>query len=263
MGGRQDNLERIAGAEPTVTTPGCAAHVGRSFPAPTLSVLVPIYNEARTLGGVIAAMDAADTCGAAREFVFIDDASTDGSLQILTNTLRDRSDAVVLRHSTNRGKGAAIRTGLAAARGDLILIQDADQEYDPGDWPSVLGPLLRGEADVVFGSRFRGSSQGWYVAHWCANRILSLHASVVYGRWITDVYTCYKAFRRRDLATAALREDGFGVDIELAARLSRARLRYREVPISYRGRTFSQGKKLRWRDGLMATWAVLKYRFCR
>ena len=193
------------------------------------------------------------------EIVVVDDGSTDGTDKILAAV--EDSTVRVVRHGTNRGKGAAIRTGLASARGDLILVQDADLEYDPDDWPRLLAPVLAGKASVVFGSRYMGEREATTLSRWMGDRALSLTASVLYNTTISDMETCYKLVDRKIFESLDLRGDGFDIEPEITAKLLRQGHRIYEVPISYAGRGQNEGRKFDWRDGLIAFWTLVRCRF--
>jgi glycosyltransferase involved in cell wall biosynthesis len=194
-----------------------------------------------------------------REVVVVDDGSSDGSDKIISaledSTLRQ------IRHEINQGKGAAVRTGIDAARGDLILIQDADLEYDPADWPRMLDPVLRGKARVVYGSRFTGERKNMFPLHWMANRMLTLTTNVLYRSTLSDMETCYKLFDREVLRGITIRSNGFDFEPEITAKVLRAGHRVYEVPVSYAGREVDEGKKITWRDGFTAFLALVRYRF--
>jgi len=225
----------------------------------TLSVVIPCYNEAATLASVLDAVRAAPVEN--MEIIVVDDASSDGSAELLEGELTGRIDRLI-RHPHNRGKGAALHSGIAAARGDWVLIQDADLEYDPQDYARLLRPMVDGEADVVYGSRFHG---GWrmgsgYRANWLANRFLSWFSNRFTGLGISDMETCYKVFRRELIQSLPLHEPRFGFEPEVTAALSRVPgIRLVEVPIRYDPRRFEQGKKIGWRDGIRAIWCILRY----
>jgi glycosyltransferase involved in cell wall biosynthesis len=225
-----------------------------------LSVVVPVFNERTTLTEIIRRMRAVDL-PMDREIVVVDDGSSDGSDKILT--AMEDSTVRVLSHRTNKGKGAAIRSGLEVVRGDLVLIQDADLEYDPEDWPKLIAPMLRGKADVVYGSRFTGERKNMLFWHWVGNRFLSLVTNVLYNTTISDMETCYKLFDRSVLAGITVESDRFEFEPEITAKLLRRGHRIYEVPISYSGREFHEGKKITWRDGIGALVTLVKYRFRR
>ncbi|MEX1008857.1 MAG: glycosyltransferase family 2 protein [Acidimicrobiia bacterium] len=223
-----------------------------------LSVIVPVYDERNTVAEIVRRMRAVDI-PLEREFVLVDDGSTDGTREVLRQ-LADSTVRVVY-HDQNRGKGAAIRTGLEQVTGDLVLVQDADLEYDPEDWPKLLAPVLRGKAQVVYGSRFTGERRNMLFLHWVGNRFLSLVTNVLYNTTLSDMETCYKLFDRRVLAGITLRASRFEFEPEVTAKVLRRGIRIYEVPISYAGREFHEGKKITWRDGLVALWTLVKYRF--
>ena len=194
-----------------------------------------------------------------REIIVVDDGSSDGTEKVLP-TLED-STVRVIRHTGNRGKGAAIRTGMESARGDLVLIQDADLEYDPEDWPKLLAPVLRGKARVVYGSRFTGEHTNLMYLHWIGNKFLSLVTNVLYNTTLSDMETCYKLFDRQVLEGITIRAQRFEFEPEITAKVLRKGYRIYEVPISYAGREFHEGKKITWRDGFGALATLIRYRF--
>jgi glycosyltransferase involved in cell wall biosynthesis len=225
-----------------------------------LSVIVPVYNERVTVAEVIRRIRAVDV-PVDVEVIVVDDGSSDGTDKVLS-ALGD-STVRTLTHPVNQGKGAAIRTGLGAARGDLVLVQDADLEYDPEDWPNLLEPILRGKAQVVYGSRFTGQRKNMMPLHWMGNRFLSLVTNVLYSSTMSDMETCYKLFDRRVLEGITIESDKFDFEPEITAKVLRRGYRIYEVPISYAGREISEGKKITWRDGVGALRALIKYRFTR
>lgn len=232
-------------------------------PAMKLSIVIPVYNEAATLDEIVRQVTAVDT-GLETELVLVDDCSRDGSSDKLRQIQAAHPEWKVLFHEYNRGKGAALRTGFAAATGDVILIQDADLEYDPKDYPRLLGPILDGHADVVYGSRFIGGGPHRVVYFWhsLGNRFLTLVSNMMTDLNLTDMEVCYKVFRREVLASISLLEDRFGFEVEVTAKIARGkRWRIYEVPISYYGRSYAEGKKITWKDGVKALWCILKYRF--
>jgi glycosyltransferase involved in cell wall biosynthesis len=225
-----------------------------------LSVIVPVYNERNTVVEIVRRMRAV-VLSLDLEIVVVDDGSTDGTEAVL-GQLAD-STVRVVHHSRNLGKGAAVRTGLDQVTGDLVLIQDADLEYDPEDWPKLLAPVVRGKARVVYGSRFTGERRNMLFLHWVGNRFLSLVTNMLYNTTLSDMETCYKLFDRRVLANIELRASGFDFEPEVTAKVLRSGIRIYEVPISYAGREFEEGKKITWRDGIVALWILVKYRFVR
>ncbi len=225
-----------------------------------LSVIVPVFNERVTVAEVIRRIRAVDV-PVAVEVIVVDDGSSDGTDKMLA-ALGD-STVHILKHPVNRGKGAAIRTGMAAARGDLLLIQDADLEYDPNDWPKLLDPILRGKARVVYGSRFTGERMNMLPLHWIGNRFLSFVTNILYSSTMSDMETCYKLFDRSVLDGITIQSDRFDFEPEITAKVLRRGYRIYEVPISYAGRELVDGKKITWRDGIGALRALIKYRFTR
>ncbi len=223
-----------------------------------LSVIIPCYNERSTIEAVLEAVAAA--APANKEIIVIDDASTDGSRELLQGPLRSRVD-ILISHERNRGKGAALRTGFAAATGDIVIVQDADLEYDPSEYPLLIGPIIRGEADVVYGSRFLGSRPGPVSPFWhrAGNGALTLASNAFTGLDLTDMETCYKAFRREIIQGVEIQEERFGFEPEITAKIAASGRRIREVAISYRPRSYAQGKHIGWRDGVRALFCVMKY----
>ncbi len=226
--------------------------------APCLSVVMPVYNEAATVGPALAAVLAQRPV---REVIVVDDGSGDGSRDILARLAAGEPRVRLLLQETNRGKGAALRRGFAAATAPYVLVQDADLEYDPGEYHLLLAPLLSGRADVVYGSRFKGAlaQRVLYFWHSLGNRFLTFLSNMATNINLTDMETCYKAFRREIIQSLPLREDRFGFEPEVTARLAHLHLRIYEVPISYYGRTYAEGKKIGWRDGFHAIWCILRY----
>lgn len=222
----------------------------------TVSVVIPVYNEAQTLPLVLAKVLARPET---TEVILIDDASSDGSGDYL-RTLAGDARIRTLFHARNQGKGAALRTGFAAATCDIVLIQDADLEYDPEDYPALLAPILAGKADVVYGSRFLGGPHRvLYFWHSVANRLLTLLSNMLNDINLSDMEVCYKVFRRDVLDRIRVVSDRFGVEPELTAKVARLRVRIYEVPVSYYGRTYEEGKKIGWRDGLAALWWIARF----
>ena len=222
-----------------------------------LSVIIPVYNEAETLDLIMAAVAAVPV---EKEIIVVDDGSTDGSrekLQQFENLDRIR----VLYHDRNQGKGAAIRTGLAAAEGDLVIIQDADLEYDPREIPLLMQPILAGRADVVYGSRFMGAGphRVLYFWHYLGNQLITLLSNMLTNLNLTDMETGYKLFRREVIQSITIEESRFGLEPEITAKVAKGHWRIYEIGISYSGRTYEEGKKIGWKDGLRAIWCILKY----
>jgi glycosyltransferase involved in cell wall biosynthesis len=240
-----------------------AALSGHGEQGPLLSVVVPVFNEVKTIDRLLAAVLAVELD---TEIIVVDDFSTDGTREFLANFAPGGRRCRVLYHGHNQGKGAALRTGFAAATGQFLVIQDADLEYDPREYPKLLRPLLEDKADVVFGSRFIGSDNHRVLYFWHAvgNRLLSLLSNMCTNLNMTDIECCYKVFRRDVLRHISLREDGFGFEPEIVAKIARYRdrnepLRVYEVGISYYGRTYDEGKKIGWKDGMRALWCIFKY----
>jgi glycosyltransferase involved in cell wall biosynthesis len=225
----------------------------------TLSVVVPVYNERATLREIVRRIREVPI---RKEILLVDDGSTDGTRDILKE-LESDEDIRVLYHEKNRGKGAALRTGFAGATGDIVIIQDADLEYDPAEYYKLIQPIVEDQADVVYGSRFSGSEPHriLYFWHYVGNRFLTLLSNIFTNLNLSDMETCYKVFRREVIQGIAptLKQDRFGFEPEITAKVARRRYRLYEVTISYFGRTYEEGKKIGWRDGLKALWCILRY----
>jgi len=227
-----------------------------------LSVVVPCYNEVATIVELLEAVRAAPWPD--MEVIVVDDCSTDGSRQLLQSMQPALYDQLVL-HERNAGKGAALRSGIAAATGEVVLIQDADLEYDPQEYPRLLAPIVAGEADVVYGSRFIGSGphRVLYFWHRLGNGFLTLMSNMFTNLNLTDMETCYKVFRREIVQSIRIEENRFGFEPEITAKIARMHCRIYEIGISYRGRTYEQGKKIGWKDGVRAIYCILKYNLFR
>jgi glycosyltransferase involved in cell wall biosynthesis len=224
---------------------------------PLLSVVMPVFNERDTIEEIIHRVLAV----AMRiELIVVDDMSTDGTAEILERLQKERG-FTLLRQPRNSGKGSALRRGFAVVTGDLVIIQDADLEYSPEEYPQLTELICAGRADVVFGSRFLGRHRVFLLTHYLGNRLLTFMANVLYNTMLTDMETCYKVMRTDVLRSMVLKSDGFGIEPEITAKVFKRRYRVYEVPISYDGRGYEEGKKITWRDGVVALWVLLKYRF--
>lgn len=227
-----------------------------------LSVVIPCYNEKATLSQVVQAVKKVEPPN--KEIILVDDASTDGTADLIRNELASEV-AQVIFHPVNQGKGAALRSGFSAATGDVVIIQDADLEYDPREYVKLLQPIADGLADVVYGSRFAGgdSHRVLYFWHSVGNRALTLLSNMFTNLNLTDMEVCYKVFRREVIQDIRIEEDRFGFEPEITAKVARKGCRIYEVGISYAGRTYEEGKKIGWRDGLRAFWCIIKYNWLR
>lgn len=225
-----------------------------------VSIVVPVYNEADNLSQIMTAIENASVCGLKKELIFINDASQDNSLEILKKLTKSKPHRV-LNHSKNKGKGAALKTGFSAASGDIIIIQDSDLEYDPNEYERLLEPILNGQADIVYGSRFLGSGphRVLYYWHYLGNQFLTTFSNIVSNINLTDMETCYKVFKREILQEITLEQDRFGFEPEFTIKVSRLNRPIYEVGISYFGRSYQEGKKITWRDGVKTIWCLLKY----
>ena|SRR6185295_8916810 len=229
---------------------------------PKLSVVIPAYNERATIADLLRRVAAAPVPADVEiEIVVVDDGSKDGTRELLREIAgRGEPEIRLIEQPENQGKGAAIRTGFLAVTGDLVLIQDADLEYDPRDYPVLLQPILDDEADVVFGSRFLGGPHRvLFFWHYVGNRFLTMLSNMMTDLNLSDMETCYKVFRRQVLEGITLRSNRFGIEPELTAKVAKRGARMYEVPISYRGRTYAEGKKIGWKDGFSAIYAILRY----
>jgi glycosyltransferase involved in cell wall biosynthesis len=226
-----------------------------------LSVVIPVYNEVRTLEEILRRVRAVEF---RKEIILVDDASTDGTRDLLKQKIEGSGpDLRVYYHERNRGKGAAVRTAIEQAKGEVILIQDADLEYDPREYPVLLAPMLDGRADVVFGSRFLGGGPHRVHLFWhrMANGLLTTLSNMMTNLNLTDMEVCYKVFRAEVLKDITIRSNRFEFEPEITAKVAKKRCRIYEVPISYSGRDYDEGKKIGWRDGVTALWTIFKYKF--
>ena len=225
-----------------------------------LSIVIPAYNEKDT---IVDAIEAVVVTPYKKEIIVVDDCSTDGTRGILANI--NRENITILMHSKNKGKGAALQTGFSNATGDIIIIQDADLEYDPQEYSILLKPILEGKADVVYGSRFagHGAHRVLYFWHYAGNKFLTFLSNIFTNLNLTDIETCYKVFTKEALKGVEIKEKRFGFEPEITAKMAKKKLRIYEVPISYYGRTYEEGKKANWKDGVRAIWCILKYTFMK
>ena len=253
-------IERRAPNSPSPSGATCASLEDRCFMK--LTVLMPVYNERKTLAEIVSRVLKQRINGIdSLELVIVDDASTDGSTEIIERLADTYPQIKPIFQEKNRGKGAAIREAVAVASGDIAIIQDADLEYDPNDFQRLLTPILQGNADVVYGSRFmiQEDRQDLYSKHVLGNRFLTFLSNSFTNLNLTDMETCYKAFRLHTLKTIPLRSNRFGVEPEITAKIAKRKLRFHEVPISYHARTYAEGKKIKWKDGIVAIYIILKY----
>lgn len=228
----------------------------------TISVLIPVYNEIRFLSALLEKVQAVDFCGLQKQIILVDDGSTDGTRELLKQ-YEGQPPYTVVYHEANQGKGAALRTALQYATGDIIVIQDADLEYDPKDYPELLQLILDGKADVAYGSRLTAGKpvRAFNVLHYFGNKFLTLMTNILYNTTLTDMETCYKAFKAEFLKGVVIRSNRFDFEPEITAKVLKRGAKLYEAPISYSGRNFDEGKKITWRDGISALWTLIKFRF--
>jgi glycosyltransferase involved in cell wall biosynthesis len=225
----------------------------------SLSIIVPVYNEEKTLLQLLKKVQAVKLLGLKKQIIIVNDGSTDKTPQLLKNL--KVPGGKILQHDRNRGKGAAIRTAIPHTQGDIVIIQDADLEYDPADYKTVLAPILDGSADVVYGSRFKGVHRAFLFWHYVGNKFLTLLTNLLYDTVLTDMETCYKAFRGDIIRSLLLRSNRFDFEPEVTAKVLKRGCKLFEVPISFHGRGFEEGKKITWRDGVVALYCLIRYRF--
>jgi len=228
----------------------------------TLSIVIPVYNEHTLLPKILKQIETVQLPrGLERQIVMIDDRSTDGTVELLRDMAKERPDYMIVFHEKNQGKGAALRTGFEKATGDVVLIQDADLEYDPRDYPRLLEPILEGRADVVYGSRFAGETHRVLnYHHFLGNKLLTRLSNLFTGLYLTDMECCYKVFKSSVIERFTIQEPRFGVEPEITAKLARMKdLRIYETPVGYNGRSYVEGKKINWKDGVSAIRCILKY----
>jgi glycosyltransferase involved in cell wall biosynthesis len=224
-----------------------------------LSIIIPVYNEEKTIASILDKVRKLNIPKVSKEIIVVDDHSSDSTKKILEKASMTNCRFII--HAENQGKGAAVRSGLAKASGDYLIIQDADLEYDPRDIPKLLKPIFDGKAEVVYGSRFTGEHRNMLFWHMMGNKFLSFVTNLLYNTTLSDMEVCYKLFTKEALQNISLKENRWGFDPEITAKILRKKIRIYEVPIAYTGREFDEGKKISWKDGFRILWVLLKYRF--
>lgn len=226
-----------------------------------LSIVIPVYNEKDTLLEILSQVKSVDLGDLEKEIVLVDDASTDGSVDILKDLQQKDPSLIVYFHKTNQGKGASLRDGFKLTTGDYVIVQDADLEYDPNDYNKLLREIRENDADVVYGSRFSGSYEDMSNLHYFGNKVLTLMTNILYGVMLTDMETCYKLLPGDFIRSIDIKSNRFNFEPEVTAKVLKSGMKIKEVPISYKGRSFSEGKKITWRDGISALLTLLKFKF--
>lgn len=224
-----------------------------------LSIIMPVYNEKETIKEILKEVQEVKIGNIEKEIILVDDASSDGTRRIIEEEIND-NNVIKLYHERNMGKGAAIRTGVSAVTGDLVIIQDADREYDPRDYPKLLQPILEKRCDVVYGSRFLGVSSAMFFWHYVGNKLLTLATNILYNTLISDMEVGYKVFKSEVIKTIPIKSNRFNFEPEITAKILKKKYKLQQVPITYVGRDYSEGKKITWKDGLSAFWTLIKYR---
>lgn len=224
-----------------------------------LSIIVPVYNEEQTLLPLLKKVQTVKLFGLKKQIIVVNDGSSDRTPQLLKKL--KIPGGLILQHEKNRGKGAAIRTAIPHTKGDIVIIQDADLEYDPNDYKTVLAPIMAGQADVVYGSRFKGSHRAFMFLHYVGNQVLTFLTNMLYDTVLSDMETCYKAFKGDIIRSLKLRSNRFDFEPEVTAKVLKRGCKLFEVPISYHGRGFEEGKKITWKDGFVALWCLIRYKF--
>lgn len=225
-----------------------------------LSIIIPVYNESATIKKIIEEVQSVDIGDMEREIILVDDCSSDGTRRIIAEEINNEN-VIKLYHERNQGKGSAIRTGIDAVTGDIVIIQDADREYDPRDYPKLLQPILEDRCDVVYGSRFLRGNSAMFFWHYVGNNLLTLATNILYNTLISDMEVGYKVFRAKVIKGIPIKSNRFDFEPEITAKILKRGYKIQQVPINYIGRDYSEGKKITWKDGFSALWTLVKYRF--